>query len=193
MRLMTGMLNTKIKKYSNLLPTIFSGISFRSFEIEMNKCSENLGFDVSSINEIKGDLFEIFGSLFLMFFGDRLPYLMLSDFKLSQIDDYGVDGSGITCEGARTYPVVVQFKYRSNVKNIISYSDLSKTFSQGIMEYNLNKDDKHNLYLMTTGTVSYNADYLKDHLVVIDKKKIESNVDGHYFFWSYCQNIIAKS
>jgi hypothetical protein len=188
------MLNTKIDQRVDVLPSLFDSNSFRQFEDQMLIIS-NRDITEKLKNETKGDLFEIFGSFLLQYFG-RCPSIMVRDFKLTDSrNDYGVDGCGISCDGLREYPVVVQFKYRHNPKDIIGYGDLANTNSDGIDHHNVSKTDKHSIYLITTGTVSYNAlKYFKeyDRLVVIDKTKIKSLVDNHTFFWNYCRENIQK-
>ena len=141
--------------------------------------------------KFKGDVLEVLSELFYTRFNSD-PRMGLTNYTPVTVDeDYGVDATGINANGDLT---VVQVKYRSNPTDIITYSDLAKTFTSGVIQLKLDPAKDHTLFLFTTANgVSHQATKVfGDKLVVVDKAYIKKVIDNNKNFWSLCLNEVQQ-
>lgn len=100
--------------------------------------------------------------------------------------DYGVDGTGINPNGEFT---VVQFKFRSNPMTEIPYSDLSRTYTQGVMGMGLpgkiNTSKNKNLWLITNGKGANHVAHavFGKKLHVLGHAHLSKILDNNVMFW----------
>jgi hypothetical protein len=111
-------------------------------------------------------------------------------------NDYGVDASGVAPHGRRC---VIQIKYRANKTHLIEYNELARTFTQGVLEYQMGVGNDGNsfdntLYVFTNANgVNIQAEHvLSKELVVIDGDIISGMVDNNLPFWYGCCEILNK-
>ncbi|MDD5650013.1 MAG: hypothetical protein PHF86_06305 [Candidatus Nanoarchaeia archaeon] len=97
-------------------------------------------------------------------------------------DDYGVDATGLK-NGVQ---IVVQCKYRHNPLTYVTYSDLARTFTHGVLKFGLDINAKKNLWLVTTGAgANTNCQkILGQRLHVLNRDHLKRQVDGNIDFWN---------
>ena len=101
---------------------------------------------------------------------------------ISLRDDYGVDATGIK-NGVQ---IIVQCKYRHNPLSYVTYSDLARTFSHGVLKCGLDLNMKKNMWLVTTGAGANNIcqKIFGQRLHVLNKDHLKRQVDGNIDFWN---------
>jgi hypothetical protein len=150
-------------------------------------------------NKFKGDMFEVFAEIYFSLVSSKITSGVVNYEPLhgSTISDYGVDGTGLNYSNK---PCVVQVKYRSNVKDEITYTDLSKTWHQAEEDGLVNesrKDWRRSLILFTNcngankNAVERNKKY--DRLYVINNSIIESEINGNVIFWKKAYDLVKAS
>jgi hypothetical protein len=97
-------------------------------------------------------------------------------------NDYGVDATGFNIIKE---PIVIQCKFRNNPLDLVHYSDLARTFTSGVISYNLNPNAKKNLWLVTTANDANIQAHkvLGNRLHVLGKSHLQTQVDGNIVFW----------
>jgi len=104
-------------------------------------------------------------------------------------NDNGVDGTGLNIKGEKC---VVQIKYRSNNKEILSSNKdhLANLFSDGMLNHDVvydNSNDKnyrHFLFTTAKGLHFYtDQEMFKSRLKCFGYKEIKQLVDNNYPFW----------
>jgi len=147
-----------------------NGISFRSDDDRM---------------KFKGDVLEVLAELFFTRFQCD-PAFGLTDYTPVRItEDFGVDAKGINANGDRA---VVQVKYRGNPEELIEYTDLSKTFTSGILRHRLDPTKDHTLFVFTTARdVNWVCQQdFGNKLVVLNRAIIGRTIDNNRNFWPIC-------
>lgn len=107
----------------------------------------------------------------------------LTNYKcISLKNDYGVDAIG----EKNGVIVAVQCKFKHNPLMSIRYSDLARTFTQGVLQYGLEPKARKNLWLVTTGAgANLNSQkILGKNLHVLDRNHLSRQVDGNIDFWN---------
>jgi hypothetical protein len=96
-------------------------------------------------------------------------------------EDYGVDATGIKNE----IQVVLQCKFRNNPLILVPYSDLARTFTQGVIQFGLDPKAKKNLWLITTAQdANKNAKtILGKNLHILNREHLGVQVNGNVDFW----------
>jgi hypothetical protein len=103
-------------------------------------------------------------------------------------DDYGVDAIGIK----NNVRVVIQCKFRENPLEHIHYADIARTFTQGVLQYDLDPKARKNVWLVTTGkdANAHAKKILGKNLHVLNRAHISKQVDGNIDFWNGFLNSI---
>ncbi len=155
--------------------------------------------DEDDKNKFKGDMFEIFAEVYFSLITSKVSSGVANYEPLSSLDldDYGVDGVGMNYSGN---PCVVQVKYRTNVKNEITYSDLAKTWVQAEEDELVSNDRnlwRKTLILFTNskGANEISKKRFKkfDRLYVINDQTIKNEVNGNVHFWTSAYELIKNS
>jgi hypothetical protein len=154
--------------------------------------------DNDQLNCFKGDMFEVFAEGYFTLVKSKNSSGIINYEPLhGQGDDYGVDGFGTNYSNQ---PSVVQVKYRSNPKDLITYSALANTWHQAEEDDMVPESKKlwrrtmilfTNSYGANDNAVKRNKKY--DRLFVINKPTIESEVNGNLIFWQDLYNLIKDS
>ena len=97
--------------------------------------------------------------------------------------DFGVDAKGINANG---HGCVVQVKYRSNPQDLITYSDIAKTFTAGVLQHKIPLyENEHTVFLITTSSGisgAFNKIFEKTAVIIL-RKDIAEKVDNNKNFW----------
>lgn len=141
-------------------------------------------------NKTTGGLFECFHILFNRVF-ENDPEVGLKCYSVTtNSNDHGVDAVGINSNGIK---VVCQDKFRNNVRDLITYGDISKTYTSGQIHFDIDTNKNYSIWLFTTGTPSHiltNDFGLR--LKVIDRKLIARKIDNNHSFWEECWRLIQN-
>lgn len=167
---------------NNVSPTLKNFIKLT----EKTAQSGNFGKDILAF---KGDMLEILSNIFFETYGCD-EKIGLIDYKhVSISDDYGVDATGINANGDTC---AVQVKYRKNITEEITYSDIAKTFTSGVLKHNLNPIKDNNVWLFTTakGVTIACDNVMGKKLRQINYAIISQKIDNNFSFWKNIENII---
>jgi len=98
-------------------------------------------------------------------------------------EDFGVDATGVNIHGDR---VVIQCKFRRNPLDLVSYSDIARTFTSGIISYELDPEAKKNVWVITTANdaniIAHKV--FGSRLHVLGCSHLKAQVDSNLTFWS---------
>lgn len=103
-------------------------------------------------------------------------------------EDYGVDAVGMK----NNVRIVIQCKFRDNPLDLIHYADIARTFTQGVLQYNLDPKARKNVWLVTTGqdANSNTKKILGKNLHVLNRSHLRMQVDGNVDLWNGFLNSI---
>ena len=151
-----------------------------------------LGITMDNRMAFRGDALELLAEYLLKSSPNHTKH-GISEYTIIPLhEDFGVDATGINIMKNN---VVVQCKFRRNPLNLVHYSDLARTFTSGVISYNLDPKAKKNLWLVTTANdANYNAHkILGKRLHVLGRSHLQSQVDGNPMFWSNYLESVKKS
>jgi hypothetical protein len=143
-------------------------------------------------HKFKGDMFEVLSEIFFTAFhhDERVGVNEYTPVPIS--DDYGVDAHGINANG---HISVVQVKYKSNPKDKITYTDIAKTATSGILDFDLDiKKEKNNIFVFTTSNnmTPQCKHMLEENIVFVSKEIIAQKIDNNVLFWQYAYKKIEQ-
>jgi len=167
--------------------------SFRQWLNEIHRVSDKI-VDEDERLKFRGDNLEIFSEMFFNLFQNH-PAFGVRDYTPVKIEnDYGVDATGVNVNG---HKCAIQVKYRSNPEDKISYADIARTFTSGVLQLGLIDlvDHDHTVYLFTNTNEVTSAftKVLGNKAVLITKDKIEYLVDGNKGFWDGTHELILNT
>ena len=149
-------------------------------------------------NKYKGDGFEFLVEILLKShaYDNRLG---ITGYEPIQSDDNGVDGIGfnISCEKC-----VVQVKYRSNVKTVLTSNEdhLSNMISDGMIRHKVvvaednSKVPRHYVITTATGLHHYtDSENFKGFVHCIGFEHLRAMLDNNQSFWNLCREIAKKT
>lgn len=147
--------------------------------------------DLDERNKFYGDMLEVFSEVFFTILVGN-PAYGLNDYTPVDInDDFGVDATAINVVGHRC---AVQVKYRSNPSDIITYSDIAKTFTSAVCQFDMMDVVNHDctIFLFTNafGVSHQFEEVLKGKAVIINQGVIKHEVDNNQFFWAKAYDLI---
>jgi len=177
--------NHATEYYNLFLDFHENGGTLKKFVERIEKLSEEIRFyNEDERNKFKGDSLEILAEIFFMNFASD-EAVGLRDYAPVPLDeDYGVDATGINANGHRS---VVQVKYRANPLEMITYEDIAKTAINGIYNFQLDKDQIHNIFIFTTSNhLSVQCKtFFGERLVFINREIIRNKIDNNANFWDF--------
>jgi len=175
-----ALVNKVVANRDNLITTL--GDYEKEIRYFSSRCKDD-----SESNIVKGDMFEVLSAIFFNRMGDS-PHVGLNNYQVVALEeDYGIDAVGVNVTGTKT---AVQVKFRSNPNNLITYPDLSKTFTYSIVRKWTEPDSKNSIWLFTNtnGVTPVCSMVLGNRLRVINRDEIKHHIDGNVMFW---KNFIA--
>ena len=147
-------------------------------------------------NKFKGDGLEVLVEI--LFKGRGYAGTLSVDITDYQVapseEDYGVDGVG---KNANNQRVVVQVKFRANPKEVITYADIARTFTDGVINHGLIPGTPHGIVLVTTtgGISSQCEDFFRGSvkmLTVINRRQLAKLVRGERF-WDHAYKLVEDA
>jgi hypothetical protein len=143
-------------------------------------------------DKLKGDLFEIFSESFFQILGadNRIGF---GDYKPVQIDDYGVDASGI---GMDTKPATVQVKFRSDATSELTQEDIKQFAFQSIVNFDVDKETKNNMIVFTNAKGLHWVTEQKvfaGRIKTLGYDEISQLVNGNTIFWKRVNSLIQET
>jgi hypothetical protein len=147
------------------------------------------------INKYLGDGFEFFIEL-LLYLHPCDNRLGVYNYKPNQINDNGVDGTGVNIN---LQPCVVQVKYRSNATTHLTTNEdnLSNLITDGmasfhvVFDQNNSKNYRHFIFTTAAGLNFYtDAEMFKSKVKCFGNKAISNLIDHNLIFWDKANEII---
>ena len=135
------------------------------------------------VNKFKGDMLEVFAEIFFNSFqaDERIGIRNYTPILIDS--DFGVDAKGINVNG---HACVVQVKYRTNPTDLITYSDIAKTFTAGVLQHKIPLyANDYTVFLFTTSSGisgAFNKIFEKTAVIIL-RKDIAEKVDNNKNFW----------
>lgn len=146
--------------------------------------------DVDSSLKLRGDMLEVLSEIFFnCFHADEA--VGLREYTPVAIDeDFGVDATGINPANTK---VAVQCKYKNFEP--VTYAELSKTFTSGMLTLNCDVMERNSIYVFTTAVQFSSAvdKVLGSKVVKIDRNVISRKIDNNRTFWQYAYDEIYKT
>lgn len=187
--------NFKTKAHN--LTGLFDSVSTLSMFMKNLETQSLIDPDRYSSNKYLGDGFEFFIELFLKLHpvDNRIG---IYDYIPVQENDNGVDGIGVNIN---MEPSVVQIKYRSNNKTMLTATKdhLSNLFSDGMLAHNVvadienTKNYRHFVFTTGKGLHFYtDSEMFKNKVKTFGYNELRSIVDNNYIFCDKCRKIISE-
>ena len=153
---------------------------------DLNKTIESMSSDIpeDNRNKFKGDVFEIFASMFFKAFKNDPSVGLVEYAPITIEDDFGVDGTGIN---ANNDSVAVQVKYRRSLIDLISYTDIAKTYASGQIMLKLDLNKKNSIYVFTNSNdVTPACKTVFGNIVkVLNGDSIDHYIHNNVNFWNF--------
>jgi hypothetical protein len=178
------------QEYINIYYALREGGTIREFInilIQMSNAIENY----DDKQKFKGDMLEVLSEIFFNAFSMD-ESVGVSDYTpVALEDDYGVDGFGVNANG---HNVAVQVKFRSRPTELVTYAEVSRTYTSGKIMHNLDLDHDKTIYVFTTanGVTNPCEEVLGRRMVVIARPQIAHKVDNNKLFWKFAYEQILE-
>lgn len=144
------------------------------------------------LNAFKGDMLEILAEIFFTI-NSAHPAVGITDYTpVSLSEDYGVDATGTNVNGDLC---AAQVKYRNNPVALITYEDMSKTFTAGKLSHCLPLEKNDTVFLFTTGEGITSAceNVFGSVIRVINRRIIAGLIDNNQNFWQETEELILNT
>tara|TARA_B100001173_G_C16024451_1_gene563405 strand:- start:2412 stop:2990 length:579 start_codon:yes stop_codon:yes gene_type:complete len=163
-------------------------------KLEKQSLKDKIRYDPK---KYKGDGFEFLVEILLKShaYDNRLG---ITNYEPVQSDDNGVDGFGFNLSGEKC---VVQIKYRSNKKEVLSSNKdhLSNMISDGMIQHKVvisddnKKCPRHYVITTANGLHHYtDNENFKGFVHCIGHDQLRSMLDNNLSFWNLCREIIKQ-
>jgi len=136
------------------------------------------------LNKFKGDMLEVLSEMFFHAFGadEGVGVVEYNPVELSS--DFGVDATGRNVNG---HNCVIQVKYRGNPADLVTYSEIARTFTSAVLQFNMEDVavHDHTVYLFTTsgGVTAAFEKVMERRCVIINRSIIATKIDNNKTFW----------
>ena len=140
----------------------------------------------------KGDMFEILAEIFFKAFENSSTVGLREYTPIPLEEDYGVDGKGINAIGKQC---AVQCKYRSNPLELVTYSEIARTYTSGRVQLGLNLEGADCIYVFTTalGVNIQCQTVFGDKVRVLNKDVIGREINNNVSFWALAFEEISNT
>ncbi len=146
--------------------------------------------DIDSGLKLRGDMLEVLSEIFFNQFKSDEAVGLKDYCPVILGEDFGVDAVGINANGTK---VAVQCKY----KNLepVTYSELAKTFTSGLINLQCDMLKPNSIYVFTTAFSFSSAvdKVLGGKVVKIDRNVISRKIDNNRTFWQYAYDQIFET
>lgn len=181
--------NMNVKKLRKLINEV--GHKFKADAIEsIPSATDKTSLDLNQLyTQFVGDWFEAFAEFFLKTFDNDERFGVKNYTPAVLEEDLGVDGYGICYDDTKgAHKCVVQVKYRLNSQDEIDYSCLARTFTSGVLQFNVNPevDNCVILFCSCKGANLNTQKVLGKRLYVIDDTMINREINNVSFWQSFC-------
>lgn len=152
----------------------------KSIDSEYNAITHQIEYD-KKYNKITGGVFECFFIIFNHIFQNDPEVGLKFCSATTSNNDFGVDAAGVNANGISC---AVQMKFRSNIKDLITYEDICKTYTSGQIDFDIDTNKDNSIVVFTTGTVNYIAkNRFQKRLKIIDRRLIGTKINNNDSFW----------
>lgn len=144
------------------------------------------------LNTFKGDMLEVLSEVFFHIFSSH-PAVGISNYNpILLSEDYGVDAVGTNVNGDLC---AVQVKYRNNPVALITYEDMTKTYTAGKLSHRLSLEKNDTVFLFTTGEgITAPCEQVFGSLIrVINRRIIAGLIDNNQNFWEAVQTMVLDT
>lgn len=182
----SGHMNTK--KLRNMIHE--AGLKFKADAMSKIPASiDQTTLDLSQLyTQFVGDWFEAFAEFFLKTFDNDSRFGVKNYTPAVLEEDLGVDGSGICyADNTGSHTCVVQVKYRLSKTDEIDYSALARTFTQGVLQFDVDPSVNYCiiLFCLCKGANLNASKVLDKKLHVIDDSMINREINNISFWQSF--------
>lgn len=188
---LTHIFKSKCHNLSALFDKVSTLAKFCS-NLEKQSKQDTLSYDT---NKYLGDGFEFFIECLLLLHptDNRLG---IYQYKPNQINDNGVDGTGVNIN---LEPSVVQIKYRSNKSTLLTanHDHLANLFTDGMLNHNVVADTqnpknyRHFVFTTAKGLHFYTDQKMfKSKVKCFGYDEIRSLVDNNLIFWDSLRQLL---
>lgn len=187
--LMAGKITLYLEECQSLFDAVNGVKTIDDFVKRVELLSQKYASDQDALNTFKGDMLEVLAEIFFRIFAAD-PAVGISDYRPVPLsEDYGVDGIGTNPNGDAC---AIQDKYRVNPLENITYADIARTYTAGVLRHHLSLDKNDNIILFTTGNDVSSAchDVFGSKLRIINRKIISSYIDNNQTFWGQAEKLI---
>jgi hypothetical protein len=145
--------------------------------------------DIDSALKFRGDMLEVLSEIFFNAFENDEAVGIKEYTPVSIDEDFGVDATGINPANTK---VAVQCKYKNFEP--VTYAELARTFTSGMLNLNCDVTMKNSIYVFTTAVQFSSAvdKVLGSKVVKIDRNVISRKIDNNRTFWQYAFDEIYK-
>jgi hypothetical protein len=183
-----------VKKHYKACCTIFDafkkGVTLEAYLAEIEKWASKILVDEDK-NIFRGDMLEILAEMFFGAFAND-PAVGLTDYTPVPLpEDYGLDGTGTNAAGVAC---AVQVKYRGDPTDSVTYAEIARTFTSGVLQKGLPlHTGSDNIFIFTSAydvTVACKT-VMGDKIHVLNRGIIQSKIDNNVSFWEHAFNEIC--
>lgn len=180
--------NMNIKKLRKLINEV--GHMFKADTIQrIPSTIDSTNLDLNQLyTSFVGDWFEAFAEFFLKTFDNDERFGVKNYTPAVLEEDLGVDGSGFCYDDTNgVHKCVVQVKYRVNTLDEIDYSCLARTFTSGVLQFDINPEvDNCVILFCSCKGANLNAQkVLGKKLYVVNDKAINKEINNVSFWQSF--------
>jgi len=162
-------------------------VAEKCFDSEDDEITRQIEYD-KKYNKITGGVFEGFAIIFNHIFQNDPEVGLKFCSATKSNNDFGVDAIGVNANGISC---ATQIKFRSNIKDLITYEDICKTYTSGQIDFNIDTNKDNSIWVFTTGTVNYIAlNRFQNRLKVIDRKLIGTKINNNDSFWEEAWRLV---
>jgi hypothetical protein len=174
----------------NILDKI--GYESNDWVISDKKLREYLYHD--EIVKFKGDMLEVLAEMFFNIFSSDECFGIKDYTPVEISNDFGVDAIGTN---VNSHKCAIQVKYRANPNDLITYSDIAKTFTSAVLQFNIKDVIEHDntilLFTTSNGTTGAFEKIMGKKAIIIDKNIIKNKIDNNHTFWEECFNLVKQT
>jgi len=175
-----------------VMRTIGATLDRQNWKMTVDQLAEYISKE--ELYKFKGNMLEVLSEIFFSVFqGDE--GLGVREYTPVEIgEDFGVDAVGVNVNGHR---VAIQVKYRSNPDDLISFSDIARTFTSAVCQMNImdvvNHDNTVYLFTTSNGVTAAYQKVMGRKSVLVTRGIISKKIDNNQNFWKSAFEMISET